>query len=84
MGGYGGEPAKLERCGTVDLEVPASAEVVIEGFIRDDPTTYEIEGHFGEFTGYVGEHPIVTHAPSTAGLGRRATIRHPDDAARHA
>jgi UbiD family decarboxylase len=50
MGGYGGEPAKLERCGTVDLEVPASAEVVVEGFFRDDPTTYEIEGHFGEFT----------------------------------
>src|SRR5262250_1061314 len=56
-GGYRGEPAELVRCETVDLEVPASAEIVIEGFISDDPATYEQEGPFGEFTGYVSDIP---------------------------
>ena len=37
MGAYRGEPAELVRCETVDLEVPAGAEIVIEGFISDDP-----------------------------------------------
>jgi UbiD family decarboxylase len=40
--GYRGEPAELVRCETFDLEVPASAEIVIEEFIRDDPATYAI------------------------------------------
>ena len=57
MGAYRGEPAQLVRCETVDLEVPASAEIVIEGTISDDPATYETEGPFGEFTGYVSDLP---------------------------
>jgi UbiD family decarboxylase len=57
MGAYRGEPAELVRCETVDLEVPAGAEIVIEGFISDDPATYESEGPFGEFTGYVSDVP---------------------------
>jgi 4-hydroxy-3-polyprenylbenzoate decarboxylase len=57
MGAYRGEPAELVRCETVDLEVPAGAEIVIEGFISDDPKTYETEGPFGEFTGYVSDIP---------------------------
>jgi UbiD family decarboxylase len=45
-----GRPVELVRCKTVDLEVPASAEIVIEGHIvkgelRD-------EGPFGDHTGY--------------------------------
>ncbi len=56
-GGYRGEPAELVRCETVDLEVPATAEIVLEGFISDDPDTYELEGPFGEFTGYVSDVP---------------------------
>jgi UbiD family decarboxylase len=57
MGAYRGEPAELVKCETVDLEVPASAEIVLEGFISDDPATYEQEGPFGEFTGYVSDVP---------------------------
>ena len=57
MGAYRGEPAELVRCETVDLEVPANAEIVFEGFISDDPATYELEGPFGEFTGYVSDLP---------------------------
>ncbi len=55
-GGIGGEPIQLVRCETVDLEVPATAEIVIEGEI---PTDYlEPEGPFGEFTGYMGGQMI--------------------------
>lgn len=50
-GGLVGEPIKLVKCQTVDLEVPATAEVVFEGII---PTSYlEEEGPFGESMGYV-------------------------------
>jgi UbiD family decarboxylase len=56
-GGYRQEPVELVRCETVDLEVPASAEIVLEGHISDDPATYELEGPFGEFTGYVSDVP---------------------------
>lgn len=57
MGAYLGAPVPLVRCRTVDLEVPASAEIVVEGFISPDPDTYEMEGPFGEFTGYVSDLP---------------------------
>lgn len=51
-GGIAGEPVSLVRCETVDLEVPATAEIAIEGEI---PTDYmEPEGPFGEYTGYMG------------------------------
>ncbi len=50
-GGIAGEPIPLVKCKTVDLEVPATAEIVIEGEI---PTDYlEREGPFGEHTGYI-------------------------------
>lgn len=47
-----GEAVQLVRCQTVDLEVPATAEVVIEGNIRANEV--EDEGPFGEYTGYMG------------------------------
>jgi 2,5-furandicarboxylate decarboxylase 1 len=50
VGGLFGEPYRLARCGTADLEVPAGAEIVIEGEILAG--TREPEGPFGEFTGY--------------------------------
>jgi len=43
-------PIELTKCVTVDLEVPASAEIIIEGVVL--PTERELEGPFGEFTGY--------------------------------
>jgi 4-hydroxy-3-polyprenylbenzoate decarboxylase len=41
---------KLVKCSTVDLEVPANAEIVFEGLV--DPTKLEVEGPFGDHTGY--------------------------------
>ena len=50
IGGLFGEPYRLARCGTADLEVPAGAEIIIEGEILAN--VHEPEGPFGEFTGY--------------------------------
>ena len=45
-----GEPLEVVKCRTVDLEVPAGAEIIIEG--RMPPGVREHEGPFGEYTGY--------------------------------
>ena len=50
-GGLAGEPINVVRAKTVDLLVPAEAEVVIEGMI--DTTYLEPEGPFGESHGHV-------------------------------
>jgi 4-hydroxy-3-polyprenylbenzoate decarboxylase len=41
---------KLVKCRTVDLEVPANAEIVLEGHV--DPNDIRMEGPFGDHTGY--------------------------------
>jgi 4-hydroxy-3-polyprenylbenzoate decarboxylase len=41
---------KLVKCKTVDLEVPANAEIVLEGYV--DPNDIRMEGPFGDHTGY--------------------------------
>ena len=51
LGGWFGEPIEVTRCKTVDLEVPATAGIVIEGTISTTQTT--LEGPMGEFHGYL-------------------------------
>jgi 4-hydroxy-3-polyprenylbenzoate decarboxylase len=41
---------KLIKCKTVDLEVPANSEIVLEGYV--DPNEMRIEGPFGDHTGF--------------------------------
>jgi 4-hydroxy-3-polyprenylbenzoate decarboxylase len=41
---------KLVRCNSIDLDVPANAEIVLEGYI--DPNDMRMEGPFGDHTGY--------------------------------
>ncbi len=41
---------KTVKCRTVDLEVPANAEMVLEGYV--DPLDIRTEGPFGDHTGY--------------------------------
>lgn len=43
-------PVELVRCETVDLEVPAHAEIILEGYV--DPEEKRLEGPFGDHTGY--------------------------------
>lgn len=50
MGGLFGAPLKVARCKTVDLMVPAFAEIIIEGEIVAGER--ESEGPFAEFTNY--------------------------------
>ncbi|MDP2644698.1 MAG: UbiD family decarboxylase [Desulfobacterales bacterium] len=62
-GAIAGEPFKLVKCRTVDLEVPATAEIVIEGLILTD--TFEPHASFGEYPGYMYEgsgdtRPVMT------------------------
>jgi 2,5-furandicarboxylate decarboxylase 1 len=62
-GGYLGESVRLVKCETVDLEVPADAEIVLEGHIP--PHYREDEGPFSEFQDYyvtgTGKNPVVEY-----------------------
>ncbi len=44
------KPVELVRCVTQPLEVPADAEIVLEGYL--DPGEQRLEGPFGDHTGY--------------------------------
>lgn len=50
-GGLVGEAVEVVKCRTIDLEVPALAEVVLEGELTIPAKTGD-EGPFGEFCGY--------------------------------
>jgi 4-hydroxy-3-polyprenylbenzoate decarboxylase len=60
-------PVEMVRCATVDLEVPAESEIVLEGYV--DPEDLRTEGPFGDHTGFYsleGKYPAfhvtcVTH-----------------------
>lgn len=59
----------LVKCQTVDLEVPANSEIVLEGYV--DPDDTRPEGPFGDHFGYytpVGEYPVF----HLTGVMRRA------------
>ncbi|MBI5629205.1 MAG: UbiD family decarboxylase, partial [Candidatus Rokubacteria bacterium] len=45
-----GSGVPMVACKTIDLEVPAEAEIVLEGYV--DPTERRVEGPFGDHTGY--------------------------------
>jgi len=49
-GGFYREPVRLLKCKTVDLEVPAETEIVIEGLLRPDELIEE--GPVSEFPGF--------------------------------
>jgi 4-hydroxy-3-polyprenylbenzoate decarboxylase len=56
-----GAKTEIVKCLTHDLQVPASAEIVLEGYIYPDETA--VEGPFGDHTGYYNEQetfPVFT------------------------
>ena len=58
------------RCATVDLEVPANAEIVLEGHV--DPADLRPEGPFGDHTGYyTPEEPYPTFTLTGTMMRRR-------------
>lgn len=60
-------PIEMVKCKTIDQQVPADAEIVLEGYV--DPHERRIEGPFGDHTGYYSpadEYPVfhltcITH-----------------------
>ncbi len=64
------KPVSMTRCVTTDLEVPADAEFVLEGYV--DPGELRLEGPFGDHTGYYSladDYPVfhvtaITHRKS--------------------
>jgi len=71
-GGLMKEPLKLVKCETVDLEVPADAEIVIEGVIH--PNKQKKEAPFGEYTGLYGQQRMNPVIDVTAITMRRDPI----------
>jgi len=49
-GALQGSPVSLVKCETIDLEVPATAEIILEGEVL--PHDRRTEGPFGEYMGY--------------------------------
>ncbi len=45
-----GKPVELVKCITIDLEVPATSQIVLEGYV--EPGERRLEGPFGDHTGY--------------------------------
>ncbi len=73
-GGLLGEPIEVTRCITNDLEVPAHAEIVIEGEVL--PTELHPEGPFGEFTRQYGVTRPLPVVKVSAITRRRDAIYH--------
>jgi len=62
-----GSPVEMVKCKTIDMEVPATAEIILEGYVEKGELRRE--GPFGDHTGYyslAGDYPVfhltcVTH-----------------------
>ena len=71
-GGLRGEPIELTKCKTCDIEVPATAEVVIEFEVDMDKTV--MEGPLGEYTGYYTPATLKPVARVTAITHRKKPV----------
>src|SRR5882672_7955141 len=71
-GALAGYPIRTAKAVTVDLEVPADAEIVIEGLI--DPELLEPEGPFGESHGHVALEDFNMSMQVTAITHKRAAV----------
>ncbi|HKD28393.1 MAG TPA: UbiD family decarboxylase [Xanthobacteraceae bacterium] len=71
-GALAGYPIRTAKAVTIDLEVPADAEIVIEGLI--DPELLEPEGPFGESHGHVALEDFNMSMQVTAVTHKRAPV----------
>ena len=71
-GALAGTPIEMAKCVTIDLDVPASSEIVIEGLI--DPEKLEPEAPFGESNGYVALEAYNMPMRVTAITHKRAPV----------
>jgi len=89
-GGIRGETVEVSKCTTVDIEVPTTAELVIEGEILPGDeegsvgrTTYADEAPFGEIHGYFGNRVRTPVIHVTAVTHRKDYIYHGLGTAEH-
>jgi 4-hydroxy-3-polyprenylbenzoate decarboxylase len=66
-------PVKLAKAVTCDLEVPAEADIVIEGYI-DPAEALVVEGPFGDHTGYYSEADLYPKVHVTAVTMRKNPV----------
>src|SRR5438477_161898 len=71
-GGLAGAPIRVAKCVTIDLDVPADAELVIEGLI--DPELLEPEGPFGESHGHIALEDFNMSMQVTAITHKRSPV----------
>ena len=71
-GAVAGTPIEIAKAVTIDIDVPASAEIVIEGLI--DPDKLEPEAPFGESNGYVALEAFNMPMRVTAITHKRAAV----------
>jgi UbiD family decarboxylase len=71
-GALAGFPIRTARAVTIDIDVPADAEIVIEGLV--DPELLEPEGPFGESHGYVALEDFNMSMQVTAITHKRAPV----------
>jgi UbiD family decarboxylase len=71
-GALAGEAIPVVKCETVDLYVPANAEIVLEGRVLSDPATFAEEGPFKEASG-------VYATPDMRPVMKVSCITHRDD-----
>jgi 4-hydroxy-3-polyprenylbenzoate decarboxylase len=71
-GAVAGAPIRTARARTIDIDVPADAEIVVEGLI--DPERLEPEAPFGESNGYVALEAFNMPMQVTAITHKRAPV----------
>ncbi len=50
IGGLNSEPVELVKCRTIDVDVPANAEIIVEGVFK--PFNWTTQGQFASFNGF--------------------------------
>src|SRR2546427_11171963 len=68
-----GSGVEMVACRTIDLEAPAHAEIVLEGYV--DPRERRLEGPFGDHTGYYSlarDYPVF-HLTAITRRDRKST-----------
>jgi 4-hydroxy-3-polyprenylbenzoate decarboxylase len=67
-----GRPVPFVECITQDIEVPANAEIIIEGYV--DPNEHRLEGPFGDHTGFYTPEDLFPVFHVTAITHKRGAI----------
>lgn len=80
MGGYLGESLEVTKGETVELPIPAQAEIVLEGTI--DPNKMATDGPYAEYLGYygTGNKPCYVIQVNAITMRRDAIYHHLDSA----